>query len=140
MKIIFLDIDGVLNCETTQERWERFVGIDQKLVSRFMNIINQTGAKVVLSSTWRLEDNWREVMAQNGLTCEFIDRTIHLPEQTRGQEIQNWLDNHSGTFEKYAIIDDNTDLLPNQIFFKTSMENGGLTEEISQSVIKYLNA
>lgn len=54
MKLIFLDIDGVLN----YEGYERFTRmgtrfVDPVLIKRLKKIIDRTGAKVVLSSTWR---------------------------------------------------------------------------------------
>lgn len=55
MKIIFLDIDGVLNCEKTPNpRKLRYI-VDPKLLKRFERLIERTGAKVVLSSTWRYD-------------------------------------------------------------------------------------
>ena len=62
MKIIFLDIDGVLNTSETfmkriknyekTHKWTAEIDLDR--VSRLKYIINMTGAKVVLSSSWRL--------------------------------------------------------------------------------------
>ncbi len=65
MKIIFLDIDGVLN-HTPQWfdvnyfvwkwfrwEWEIPYQIEKKLAKRIEYIIKKTGAKVVISSTWR---------------------------------------------------------------------------------------
>lgn len=54
MKLIFLDIDGVLNYEGYERLTRsgtRFV--DPILIKRLKKIIDCTGAKVVLSSTWR---------------------------------------------------------------------------------------
>ena len=58
MKVIFLDIDGVLNCGTTTEltkTGDRFV--ENKFIERLKKIVDETGAKVVLSSDWRY-DTW----------------------------------------------------------------------------------
>lgn len=48
MKIIFLDIDGVLNCDKTPNpRKFRYV-VDKKLLRRFNELLERTKAKVVL--------------------------------------------------------------------------------------------
>jgi HAD domain in Swiss Army Knife RNA repair proteins len=55
MKVIFLDIDGVLNCKKTPNPRRLPYIVDRRLLSRFKRLIDRTGAKVVLSSTWRYD-------------------------------------------------------------------------------------
>ena len=50
-KIIFLDIDGVLNDDGTVP--ERGPAVDPEMVSRLSRIVSQTGADIVLSSSWK---------------------------------------------------------------------------------------
>ena len=57
MKIIFLDVDGVLNCKSSKSRCGGFLGIDDSKVKLLKEIIDITGAKIVLSSSWRY--GWR---------------------------------------------------------------------------------
>lgn len=58
-KVIFLDVDGVLNCKHTEERiWGEdgkfeYVGIEDQKVELLAKIIGATGAVIVLTSTWR---------------------------------------------------------------------------------------
>lgn len=53
-KIIFLDIDNVLNNDKTEEKTPiGFVGIDDYLVGRLAQIVKATNAKIVLISTWK---------------------------------------------------------------------------------------
>ena len=61
-------------------------------------------------------------------------------DSIRGDEIQEWLDEHPEV-EKYAIIDDDDDMLPEQEenFFQTDFQTG-LTDEIAKKVIKHLNS
>lgn len=133
MKVIFLDIDGVLNRlgtlqqGRTRKDWHGLIGMEPELVKRFNTLIKETGAKVVLSSAWRGSDIWKEDMRQNGLRVRnFIDRTGYrndlrggMEANRRGHEIQDWIDAHP-EIEKYAIIDDDSDMLPTQMqsFFK----------------------
>ena len=53
IKLIFLDIDGVLNCDTTLERCGPYIGIEQEKVKLLKDLVKQTGAFIVLVSTWK---------------------------------------------------------------------------------------
>ena len=53
MKVIFLDIDGVLNSMSCKATIEGFDFVEDEKVALLKEIIDLTGAKVVLSSTWR---------------------------------------------------------------------------------------
>lgn len=140
--ILFLDIDGVVNCKSTMQRHRGAIGIDPYLAFLVGKIQLDTGCKVVLSSTWRLwEDSREEVRKQ---VVDFIDVTVDLglanyADKPRGQEIQQWLDRHP-TVIKYAILDDDSDMLDEQLpnFFKTSWDTG-ITEEIAKAVTEHLH-
>lgn len=136
MKILFLDIDGVVNCMYTAQRHRGMIGIDPFMALMVDRIIQQTGCKVVLSSTWRLWPDSREEVKKQ--VCEFIDVTPVLSGEERGEEVAQWLAEHPEV-EKYAILDDNSDFRPGQPLFKTSWIEG-LTDEICKEVIKFLNA
>ncbi len=149
MKIIFLDIDGVLNSYETMPKGERggIIGIHAPLVRRFLNLLEATGAKVVLSSTWRKSDDWLEVMEANGLPKDiFVGRTgslyrknlegLYRGSELRGEEIDAWLAQHPET-TRYAIIDDDSDFLPHQPHFRTSLFEGGLTDPIVWRIIQH---
>lgn len=136
-KILFLDCDGVVNSKNTTQRSKGFIGIDPELAFRAGKIPIHTGCEVVLSSTWRLMADSRDEIKQR--VYPFVDITPQLPGKTRGEEIQAWLDIHPEV-TKYAILDDDADMLESQLpnFFRTSWENG-LTEEIMERVIDHLN-
>ena len=55
-KYIFLDIDGVLNCNNTTDDCFGMTGIEDRLVQKLSTIVKVTGAEIVLTSTWR--DYW----------------------------------------------------------------------------------
>ena len=141
IKVIFLDIDGVVNSEETLKRTKGgILGIDPYLVSIFNRIIFATDAKIVLSSSWRHSKEGRDEVRQQ--IMDFIDVTPRMPllggseTMERGKEIKAWLDKHPEV-EKYAILDDDSDFLPDQPLFKTTWKKG-LTEEIAKEVIKHL--
>ena len=54
-KVIFLDIDGVLNCGRTPNPRKFPYVVDTRLLSRLKKLLDRTGAKIVLSSSWRLD-------------------------------------------------------------------------------------
>ncbi len=143
MKIIFLDIDGVLNCAKTFERTTHgVIGVDPYRVLILHRILEATGAKIVLSSSWRHMDD--DYLKRELRTIEWIDITGNCCAGIRGVEIYKWIrDNvpHETKDDlKYAILDDDSDmlLLQKDHFFHTTWQEG-LTEEIAQEVIKHLN-
>lgn len=160
-KILFLDIDGVLNVigQGNDEYGQIF---HKHFEDNLRWIIDQTGAKIVISSTWkmmglrRLQDMWKdrglageviditpcEVDVIERGTCEFYDQV------DRGFEIQQWIDDHE--VERYCIVDDDNDMLPSQMnnFVRTAYNSDhtdcvdigyGLTCKCAERVIEILN-
>jgi len=151
MRYLFLDIDGVLNSEdwfkrrTKEQQFSNICELDIEAMLLFDEIVERTGCKVVLSSTWRLSHTWREDLERQGLNTNFIvDRTpsMHRPAGTgveymeRGKEIAAWLEQHPEV-TRYAILDDDRDFMPEQPLFGTTWKNG-LTREIAEAVITHL--
>lgn len=159
MKLIFLDIDGVFNSETWKrnpifaQRAYPYNLFDPTTVELFNSIIQETGAKVVITSTWRLKypiEELREIFTGVNLNCEIIDYTPALKKGTdyvlRGNEILKWCkDNRSILGVKYidykdfAIIDDTNDMLLWQAnnFFQTDQQCG-LSPEVTRKIIRLL--
>ena len=136
MKVIFLDIDGVVNCATTTQRHRGFIGIDPYMAFLVGKLVMETDAKVVLSSSWRHSpDGIEEVERQ---VCKVYDITPSLGF-IRGDEIKLWLEEHKGEVDRYAIIDDNSDMRKGQLpnFFKTQWEVG-ITPDICERVKQHL--
>lgn len=134
MKVIFLDIDGVLNSYATQPKDDvgKLFSIHPPLAARWAKLLRDTGAVGVLSSSWRHDIHWKQVMFTNGV-AGLIDRTPELRDRIRGEEIDAWLAEHPQV-TAYAILDDDSDMLPHQPHFLTSIHSGGLTEEIAERV------
>jgi hypothetical protein len=122
MKLLFLDIDGVLNCKMTTERWNGLIGIDRRLASMFLQWLSGKDVGIVLSSTWRLYDDTKEHLAAAGLS--WMGQTPNL-RAVRGYEIAQFLSDTPGV-EAYAILDDCSDMLPEQLPFlvQTSRVHG----------------
>ena len=116
MKIIFLDIDYVVNCMSTKERAPSgVIGVEQRLIAYIKEIVDATGAKIVLSSTWRKDwafnllngkdwDYLREEFAEQNLY--FFDYTPIRSDSHRGREIKEWLESTDYNVRSYVIIDD----------------------------------
>lgn len=139
MKILFLDIDGVVNCKTTTQRHNGFIGIDPYMAFLVGKIKLDTGCDVVLSSAWRhSEDGKQEVRDR---VVDFIGVTPSCCTGIRGAEIHHWIKLNVPYDEPltYAILDDSSDMLlwQKDNFFQTSWETG-ITEEIANAVTEHL--
>lgn len=155
MKIIFLDIDGVLNSRAYDRKrnWNEQTDIDETRLPLVKKIVDETGAKIVLSSTWR--EHWDKdsekcdndgvyiikTFAKFGL--EIYDKTPNIGLYAeRYNEINTWLDNVQEVIESFVIIDDYRygwkELADN--FVKTNPNFGlGLEEEHVLKAIEILN-
>ncbi|CAH0155753.1 MULTISPECIES: HAD domain-containing protein [unclassified Arthrobacter] len=135
MKVLFLDIDGVVNRVGTRQSFHGFMGIDPFLASRVSKIILDTDAAVVLTSTWRIFKDGREEVDRH--VYKTFDVTPTADTGFRGEEVKMWLDQHPEV-TRYAIIDDDSDFYADQPLFKTAWQTG-ITDEIAQQVTEYLN-
>jgi len=155
MKIIFLDIDGVLNGWDFSEYvryniWSiipskkiknfirsksHYAEVDKKRVRRLGIICKETGAKVVLSSSWRngllhhtgkrhydLDRNKLFWDLMDKYHIEVIGKTPKLQDSgKREDEIMAWLSEHGYDIENYVILDDEELEMPvDNHFVKTS--------------------
>jgi hypothetical protein len=136
VKVLFLDIDGVVNNKRTDKKFRNLIAIDPAMAALVQRIVQNTGCEIVLSSSWRLFQNGRDEIERK--VCKFADITpiLHAP---RGHEIKVWLTLHP-EIQHYAILDDAENILPEQRanFFQTTWESG-LTEDIALAVEKHLN-
>jgi hypothetical protein len=135
MKVLFLDIDGVLNCEKTPNPREFPYIVDKKLLARLKKLLERTGAKIVLSSSWRCDPVG--LFAAKHWGVPFIDVCPDKPRSPRRNEMLAWLAAHPKV-TRYAVIDDEDDELDDLPLFQPSATTG-LTPEIAKAVEKYLN-
>ena len=108
MKVIFLDIDGVLNCRRTQNARDLPYIVDDKLLKRLFTLLERTGAEVILSSTWRYDPAGLFSAKRYGIP--FLDVIPDMPGKPRRTEITSWID-ANGEVERFAVIDDDDDEL-----------------------------
>jgi len=138
MKVIFLDVDGVLNCSSEGPVIHSVYDICFKRLDMLKQIVEQTGAVIVVSSTWRFAkmDRLTEVLESVGM--EAFGSTIVSHDDPRHEEIRAWL--MENEVEKFAILDDDDDAFIRDkpdANFRTTWEFG-LTNEVKDGMIAHL--
>lgn len=135
--VLFLDVDGVLNTEkgTTP------MGLSKPCLRRLREIVQKTQCDIVLSSTWRKLDyakaELKKQFQYKGIPL-WVSETPCFNSGYRGEEIREWL-RHNPQVNTYAILDDDSDMLPEQLpnFFQTDPEFG-LSKNIAYRVTYHL--
>lgn len=116
LKIIFLDIDGVLNNYDMYHQGKKvpFKQLVPSCVKVLNDLIAKTNAKVVISSTWRMIETKESLLAKlqaEGYEHDIYDFTPQLGgSRVRGNEIKVWLDDNKNV-SNYVILDDDSDML-----------------------------
>ena len=167
-KYLFLDFDGVLNTGGYSKQMKR-EGIDPfdeygamfdpEAIANLKHIVDQTGCKIVLSTTWRNEGimRMRELWVERGLPREIYSMTpillstsyqdamtgemIGLPQrESKALEINAWLYQNAGKEYSYVILDDEDYFFPRQQnHLVLTDEFYGLTARKAQKAISFLN-
>ena len=134
-KVIFLDVDGVLNSSRTLYE---DISLEDDLISNLKELVDKTGAKIILSSSWRLSTEAVATLMDkldkfglviSGMTCDgvdldwierfefnatkkYLDTRFDYDENKqikithdRGAEIFKWLSEHKEV-ESFVILDD----------------------------------
>ena len=131
MRVIFLDIDGVLNSSRTAVAYQQILqrDFDPVAVRMLFRLVMTTQSNLVISSVWRMDPDYQTTiwgcMRAAGWPVAFYPWLEHGHRETpiidrtdtkgpmRGNEIDRWLDAHPEV-EEYLIIDDDNDMLENQ--------------------------
>jgi|SRR5208282_981270 len=135
MKIIFLDIDNVLNSDkyTESELYKQATAgmsdakimlvahhlhLDPDALALLNDLVARSGAEVVLSSTWRIKyspEEVTEMLKGRGGNFTVTASTPRLERRmseyfTRGQEIAAYLNKLKEKPEAFVILDDRDDM------------------------------
>ena len=106
MKIIFLDVDGVLHpvdCPAT----EYFQPVCMERLRRIVAAAGE-GALIILSSSWRVGGEGRALVDAQ-LTNVGLPRVAGVTPEgcgNRGGENVAWLDENPGVFTHFVVLDD----------------------------------
>lgn len=152
MKLIFLDIDGVLvnraSFRLPRTQCEGYTATHctahPSCVEQLNRIVAATGARIVISSVWRCFGikTMRELFKHWGVNAKIVGRTPEYRDRQRGDEISARLTLHAGmrwSHEPFAIIDDDADMDGlSEHLVQTTFEPG-LTEGDADRVIAMLN-
>lgn len=157
MKIVFLDIFGVLNCKKSIKEFlkktnnisESIQYLPDEFLLRLKKLIELTGAKIVVSANLRTDSPYNQqwVSFINSLKKYNLDLSvigitpnINHPDAEKGDEIRKWLnDNKNINIDKFVIIDDDDDMNEfGDYLVQTSFETG-FAEDIFESALQILN-
>lgn len=156
MKIIFLDVDGVLNHHALyearrkrepyprSEAAEHAAWIDPACVARVQALCDRTGAAIVISSAWReIVGLPATVVAlrHHGLTADVVGCTPPEGEVHRGRtegrarwaEIRAWLDTHA-MVDRFVVLDDAADSTPAEVYVRTDIAVGLTDADVERAV------
>lgn len=158
MRVIFLDIDGVLNNRASSSLWTVRLpranmpgkttpvpSFHADCVARFNRLVEQTGAVVVISSTWGRVFDFSAVkryLEDEGVCCDVIDKTpVYMTCRPRGREIQQWLDDWQGEpIESFCILDDHDDMQHLKGRLVQMRDNLGLQDRDVEAAIRLLTS
>lgn len=147
MKVIFLDIDGVLflNKDKSYEGWGKEGSIfDANCCRCLKRIIDETGCKLVLTSSLRLHEEGRAEIFKslapfNIVQSDFVGTTPDINSVDRSLEIHTYLRKNPAIIS-YVVIDDN-DIgykIPYCRIIKVD-SNRGIDKDTVKKALKILN-
>jgi hypothetical protein len=134
-RIVFLDYDGVVNtpmwnaegthCSYNHNGHGKVNNF--QAVQWLSEACQKFGFDIVVTSTWRMWDNYKECLVNGGLRkgIEVLGKTPSIRDVPRGPEIKAYLDEHP-EIQYYVIVDDEADMLPEQMghFIMTNRDTG----------------
>lgn len=149
MKILFLDVDGVLNNLEVLSASRSSDPLGETHLKLLKILVAATNCKIVVSSTWRLYpesmDSLKIAFQEHDIPL-WIGTTPYLNTTRRANEILNWIELNIKVSTVAVGIDDDEDIdIGNDHGFPVKFKpiktcfNHGLTEEIVQEAIDWLN-
>ena len=149
MKVIFLDIDGVLNSDAYMKKQldNSSEGIkseiDPATLILLKKAVDTTGAKIILSSSWRIIRKYNELekfLMKFGISLS--GKTPYI-DGKRGLEIKQYLSENEN-IEQYLILDDeifesfDEELVNHLILTKSDQNYHGFSKGLTEKHIKQI--
>ncbi len=144
VRVIFLDIDGVLNSSKWWHDKKHVSWTDEQIDPRAVALLNELAppktTRIVVSSTWRLMglSRIRDVLESVGVKARVIGVTpdlVSLGDYRRGAEIAHWLSENGERIDSYVILDDDFDAGIGHAprFVKTDVALGLTMEDVAKA-------
>lgn len=140
MRVIFLDCDGVLNSQ------EGGFGVpEDDKIQRLKRVVDETEAVIVLSSSWRYAEGYRDSSGIRRLYDSLINHLANyglslysstpIKGTIRGEEIDEWIMNCGEDITSFVILDDDSDMEPHMDkLVKTDYRKGLQDEEVQKAI------
>lgn len=146
VKVLFLDVDGVLNSrEFFENRESKSICLDESRFPLLQEIINKTGAKIVLSSTWRYNFDFHSYQQLPQMLAKYKMEIMDFTGRNdagRGAEISDWLAKHPEV-DIFCIIDDDSfdmgEYIQNRLVQTSFTAGRGIERKHVDQAIKILN-
>lgn len=147
--VVFVDCDGVLNSDEfakhclEEEGYDPFDcdDLDPRAIRNLKRIVDETGASIILSSSWRWDDKALKAVRQQlkAYGMEIEDTTIMdiMKTLSRTDEIKLYLDEHP-SITKYVILDDAEIKEPFADHWVRCLFKNGLTKKLAEEAIEIL--
>lgn len=111
MKVLLIDVDGVLNNDNTNATAPSgAMGVSDSKIKLLKQIVDATGAKVVLCSSWKNDIDGKDynylsnkLYHKGGI--KIYSQTPNISSSRRGLEISAWLAQHPEV-TNWVVIDD----------------------------------
>ena len=107
MKLLFMDIDGVLTSNETISRKEFLYTFSASCVWALNRILRDNKVKIILTSSWRTvfdAEKQNQIFRENGIIQLPGGQTNDFGYENRSLEIQDYLSKRK--VENYVILDD----------------------------------
>ena len=146
MKVIFFDVDGVLN---SMECKGRFNNNNVKMLAE---IQKRSNGVLVICSTWKTLPESHEMYISlldklKEFNLSIYDKTANI-NKGRPYEIKEWIDRHAEV-EEYVLLDDDypareyakfglDEHLVHTVYFCNNTSEGGLQKEHVEKALKIL--
>lgn len=142
MKVLFLDIDGVLNLVPSHDNDGKF---HKPAMINLEFLLNKVpDLKIVVSSAWRKNGlkSVRNTLKENGVDPrKVIDITgdEQSPDEKdhRGYQVECWLERHPEV-KDFVILDDQTDFVPLKDKLVKTTGHRGLTQANVEKALEIL--
>lgn len=145
MKLIFLDIDGVMVTSRHLVQSSKYFGheFDPVCIRNLHDILIRTDASIVITSSWREGRTLKQLQSIfkiNGIN-KVIGMTPIIDGANRGREIKEYIKNTQElgmTISMFVIIDDEEEMGDLTTYLIETDFKTGITDNIKEQIIDFL--